>query len=449
MLRKIHFIPVALAFLLVIPLFSFAKADQSYLPFKTVFHVKVNGKEIGVVSEKKSVEKAIQQKLSQLKQQYPDLTFSAPKHIAYEAEQTSRSEDDTAVQWIRQRLKIKANAVVIMFGPHSVAVKNKADANAVIAQLKAKYTPSAPTKASRIVGVSLSVEPTIKKAKVDPENVLSVKDALNYITKGTLKEQIHIVREGEVLGTIAEQYHLTTEQILSLNPGITVDSLLQIGQKLHVTAYQPLVDVIVKKQAYQMEAVPYSIEVIPNDHMYKGDTKVRQEGANGQKQVLYELTEKNGILTKKEAIKETIMKQPVKKIVIKGTKVLSSRGTGHFAWPTAGGYVSSRMGYRWGEFHKGTDIASASGSPILAADNGTVVFAGWGGDYGNKIVINHHNGFQTVYAHLQSINVKWGQTVPKGAKIGTMGSTGDSTGPHLHIELYKNGQLVDFLDYYR
>jgi murein DD-endopeptidase MepM/ murein hydrolase activator NlpD len=344
---------------------------------------------------------------------------------------------------------MKAKAVVIQFGSHSVALQNEKDANTVIEQLKTKYAPSRQAKASQVLNVALSVEPVIEKANVDPEAVLSVQQALSYITKGTLKEQIHTVRQGEVLGTIAEQYGLTTEQLLSLNPGVTVDSLLQIGQKLHVTVYRPLIDVIVEKQTLQLETVPYEIEVILNDHMYKGDTKVKQEGANGQKQVLYRVTETNGKITKKAIIKETTIKAPVKKIVIKGTKVLSSRGTGRFAWPTSGGYVSSRMGYRWGVFHKGTDIAGASGSPIYAADNGTVVFAGWDGDYGKKIVINHNNGFRTVYAHLSSIHVKVGQTVPKGAKIGTMGSTGHSTGPHLHIELYKNGQLVDFLKYRR
>ncbi|MBB5323526.1 murein DD-endopeptidase MepM/ murein hydrolase activator NlpD [Anoxybacillus tepidamans] len=450
MLKKIHFVPIAIVFLLIIPFFSFAKADKSNLPLKTVYHVKINGKEIGTVSEKEIVEEAIQQKITQLEKQYPQLTFSAPK-ITYEAERTSHLvADDASVKQIHERLKIKANAVTIMFGEHSVAVKNKTDANKVIEQLKSKYVPSLqPKEQTNILDVSLSTKPVIKEAKVEPENVLSVEDAVNYVAKGTLEEQIHTVREGEVLSTIAKQYNLTTEQILLLNPDIKVDSLLQIGQKLNVTVYQPLVDVIVKEQARQIEEIPYEIEAIPNEKMYKGDIKVTQEGKNGQKEVLYQLTKKNGQIVKKEVINETIIEEPVKKIVIKGTKVLSSRGTGRFAWPTVGGYISSRMGYRWGEFHKGTDIAGSSSSPILAADNGTVTFAGWDGDYGNKVVINHRNGFKTVYAHMNSITVKRGQTVAKGSKIGTMGSTGESTGTHLHIELYNNGKLVNFLQYLR
>ena len=81
---------------------------------------------------------------------------------------------------------------------------------------------------------------------------------------------------------------------------------------------------------------------------------------------------------------------------------------------------------RWGQFHKGIDIARPYNRTIKAADNGVVVFAGWDGGYGKKIIIDHRNGFRTVYAHLATISVRVGQTVQKGQKIGVMGSTGNS-----------------------
>ena len=117
--------------------------------------------------------------------------------------------------------------------------------------------------------------------------------------------------------------------------------------------------------------------------------------------------------------------------------------------PTNGGYISSNMGSRWGSYHRGIDIARPSNFTIKAADNGTVTFVGWDGTYGNKIVINHNNGFQTVYAHLSSINVRVGQVVPAGSAIGVMGSTGNSTGVHLHFEVIRNGTNVNPLSYLR
>jgi murein DD-endopeptidase MepM/ murein hydrolase activator NlpD len=102
---------------------------------------------------------------------------------------------------------------------------------------------------------------------------------------------------------------------------------------------------------------------------------------------------------------------------------------------------------RWGKMHKGIDIARPSNKTIKAADNGVVVFAGWSNGYGNKIIIDHQNGFQTLYGHMSSLNAKVGQTVSKGTAIGIMGATGDATGVHLHFEVYKNGSLVNPLDY--
>jgi murein DD-endopeptidase MepM/ murein hydrolase activator NlpD len=112
------------------------------------------------------------------------------------------------------------------------------------------------------------------------------------------------------------------------------------------------------------------------------------------------------------------------------------QGSGNFSWPAAG-YVS--QGY-WGG-HPAIDIAGDIGSSVTAADGGYVVLAGggWNGGYGNHVIIDHGNGFTTLYAHLTSIFVSPGMTVSKGQEIGTIGNTGNSTGPHLHLEVRYGG----------
>ena len=105
------------------------------------------------------------------------------------------------------------------------------------------------------------------------------------------------------------------------------------------------------------------------------------------------------------------------------------------------------MGYRWGRFHKGIDIARPNNLTIKAADNGVVIFAGWDGDFGNKIEIDHRNGFHTIYGHMSSLKVHVGQTVKKGQAIGIMGQAGDATGVHLHFEVHQNGVLKNPLSY--
>lgn len=117
--------------------------------------------------------------------------------------------------------------------------------------------------------------------------------------------------------------------------------------------------------------------------------------------------------------------------------------------PVAGARMSSGYGMRfhpvlgYSRMHKGVDFAAAKGTPIQSSASGTVVFAGWGGGYGNVVVIDHGKGLRTRYAHMHRINVRNGQPVAQGQTIGQVGSTGLSTGPHLHYEVWQNGVAVD------
>lgn len=134
----------------------------------------------------------------------------------------------------------------------------------------------------------------------------------------------------------------------------------------------------------------------------------------------------------------------------------SGTGTGSLIWPSYCLYITSRQGPRVdpvtgeiGRGHGGTDIGASYGSAIYAADGGTVIKSGYEeGGYGNYIMIDHGNGMQTLYAHMSAKSVSVGDKVSQGQTIGLVGSTGRSTGPHLHYELYVNGSRVDPQSYY-
>jgi murein DD-endopeptidase MepM/ murein hydrolase activator NlpD len=113
---------------------------------------------------------------------------------------------------------------------------------------------------------------------------------------------------------------------------------------------------------------------------------------------------------------------------------------GMFIWPTDG-VVYSLFGVRWGQMHSGLDIAGKSGTPVLAANDGTVKYAARKGGYGNLVVLRHTDDYETYYGHLSVISVKVGDRVKKGDKIGLMGSTGKSTGPHLHFEVRRDDKV--------
>jgi murein DD-endopeptidase MepM/ murein hydrolase activator NlpD len=121
-------------------------------------------------------------------------------------------------------------------------------------------------------------------------------------------------------------------------------------------------------------------------------------------------------------------------------------GSGRFIWPI-NGTLTSGFGMRWGRMHEGIDISAPTGTPIRAADSGSVRIAGYSGGYGNYTCIDHGGGLSTCYGHQSSIGVSVGQTVAQAQIIGAVGSTGHSTGPHLHFEVRVNGQAVDPLGY--
>jgi murein DD-endopeptidase MepM/ murein hydrolase activator NlpD len=126
-----------------------------------------------------------------------------------------------------------------------------------------------------------------------------------------------------------------------------------------------------------------------------------------------------------------------------GTGAPSAAG---FIWPVNGA-VTSGFGWRWGRMHEGIDIAAPTGTPIWAAAAGTVIHSGWLGGYGNLVVVDHGNGLATAYAHASAIFVGVGQSVEQGETVSLVGSTGNSSGPHLHFEVRVNGAAVDPLLY--
>ncbi|WP_243298998.1 M23 family metallopeptidase [Bacillus litorisediminis] len=436
----------------------------------TVYHVYVGNERIGVVTSKEEIEKWIKSELDKAKEEYQGLEFTLEEQISYVPEQVFQiaTQDDSVINTLEDQVQVQAEAFAITVNGEPVTYVESAElakqildsikqayvSKEELAQLSASKDAAAETASpsknndTKLLDVRFTEEVAVSEEKVAPNEILTVDEALKLLQKGTLEEKKYQVQTGDVLGTIAAKHDLTLAQLLKLNPGLEEDSVLQIGEELNVTVYEPIIDVVVEYEKYHEEEIPYETKVIEDDTMFKGEQTVKQEGQSGVEAVTYLIREVNGIRDGKSVLDSKVLSKPVEEIIVKGTKVVPSRGTGDFIWPAVGGYISSTMGYRWGKMHQGIDIARPSDRTIKAADNGVVVEAGWDSGYGNKIVIDHNNGYRTVYAHLSSIGVSVGQTVPQGSKIGVMGSTGNSTGVHLHFEIHKNGKLVDPLNYF-
>lgn len=179
-----------------------------------------------------------------------------------------------------------------------------------------------------------------------------------------------------------------------------------------------------------------------------GTKKIVEKGVKGSKEVTYKIYSLDGVETKRVAVSSKVIAKPTSQKVLIGTKrvvAADKNGDAPMCWPVKRverSYVSSYVGD--GRGHKGMDIVAPAGTPIYAGASGTVTFSGWDSSgYGYKIVIKHSNGYETVYAHCSALYVKRGDVVVMGENIAAVGTTGRSTGNHLHFEVRKNGKFTD------
>ncbi|WP_373897257.1 peptidoglycan DD-metalloendopeptidase family protein [Haloimpatiens sp. FM7315] len=173
-----------------------------------------------------------------------------------------------------------------------------------------------------------------------------------------------------------------------------------------------------------------------------GKRKIKENGEKGIKKLSKEILVKDNKIVAKKIIREKVIKPCKDKVILIGSKKPTVLGSFAFARPSRGS-VSSGFGKRNGKMHKGIDIASPMNTPIYAAYDGVVTFSGWQQGYGNIVIINHGNGFETRYGHCNSLIAKKGDKIKKTQLIAKVGSTGRSTGPHLHFEIRKNDQAID------
>jgi len=244
----------------------------------------------------------------------------------------------------------------------------------------------------------------------------------------------YAVQDGDTLSSIAEKYGLQVSTIIWEN-NLDEKAKLKPGQELRILPVDGVrhkaqrgetIFSIGKRYGLEDEAEAQRIVNYPFNEFLNDETF---ELATGQ------------YLMIPDGVKPTVAApRPVSRFASRLTPDAGSvTATGSFVWPASGRIT---QGFRF--YHKGFDIANKGGGAILAADSGTIAAASWDGSgYGNRIMINHGNGQVTLYGHLSLIQVQVGQRVNRGDVIGQMGSTGRSTGVHLHFEIRQGGILID------
>ena len=246
---------------------------------------------------------------------------------------------------------------------------------------------------------------------------------------------------------LTNKYEISVEEFFLSNPKFTsINNIFYIGEELTIAKTDPKINIVVEQ--YVVEDMPVEYETIEqyDSSINQGMEVVKQNGKDGMNRVGQNVRSVNGTITYVEPVSSVSIVEPRDRIIAIGTKVIPNVGSlSSWGWPTKKGYrISSYFGWRTSpitggrELHSGIDIAGTGlGSPVYATNNGTIMIKEYKYSYGNYIIIDHNNGYYSTYAHMNGFakGIKEGATVSRGQIIGYVGSTGYSTGPHLHFEI--------------
>ncbi|MBE6949422.1 MAG: hypothetical protein E7456_06205 [Ruminococcaceae bacterium] len=210
-------------------------------------------------------------------------------------------------------------------------------------------------------------------------------------------------------------------------------------------------DVLTEREVTEHRVTECEVEYYDTVELYRGELQVTREGTDREEDVTMRIEYLNGGEILRTDLYSTVTVEGEAQLVARGiTEKPVTASYGEYIWP-AEGVITSDFGYRTvsvgSSNHKGIDIAGEFNSDIIAADGGEVIFAGVNGGYGNMVKIRHDNGTVTFYAHCNSLCVSEGERVARGQTIARMGSTGVSTGTHLHFEVRVNDVAQDPVDY--
>jgi len=279
------------------------------------------------------------------------------------------------------------------------------------------------------------------------KSVMTEEAAIYKLTASNERHTTYVAQKGDSAEVVCQKFNMQLDKFYELNPNVG-DNFVQ-GNILKVVERESVLPIEYTRDLETITFIEYSTVEIETSSLNVGDREILVKGERGERRNNVEITYIDGIERSRTVVSSEVTKKPVVEQVGVGTylaKPSSSStklyGTGEFGWPVDGGYVSDP--FLSDRNHKGLDIAAPAGTDIYAAKEGVVVSAGWNpGGYGYFVMIEHQDGYETVYAHCSMLYVTSGQYVSRGQLIGAVGNTGNSYGNHLHFEVRYLGMCYD------
>lgn len=413
---------------LILVLFAVGMA----VDFATGYEVTLNGYYLGKVKDISTMQTALSNvdaKMSQWyenENMYYEKTLTSKKTLILDRDALMDvTECEEAVY--RCDLAIFASGGVIMVdGKETARLSSKEEAQDAIDEFLASFSVEGEDEVFK--GMEVFQDITVEEMIVDIDSVYTVSEAVKYMQYLSGGDEI----DPELLTLQA-----STGNLASTKGALSALTFRKDDFSIGETSKPTLTIRTVKEVRYD-DIIPYGSKTVNDPDVYRGVTKVKTPGVNGKKSVTALITYVNGEEMTREILSEEVIEYPQDEIISNGTKALPPAvSTGTFLIP-ATGRVTTLYGSSSHTNGCAIDIANSTGTPVYASDAGTVIKVGHYGTYGNRIVIKHANGYSTLYAHLSSFNCEVGDEVRQQQIIGYMGSTGLSTGPHLHFEIRYN-----------
>ena len=266
-------------------------------------------------------------------------------------------------------------------------------------------------------------------------------------------ERNYVIQRGDTPISVAGDNNITINELYALNPQIEDGDNMPVGMNVVISGPQSFLQVKVVETIIEQEPIRFNIVKENDDKLAYGVQKVTRKGSEGIDDVTYTYTYIDGVLVNKNEVSRATAVGSVDEIVSVGTYVSSTGsniplGTGPYMFPVGRGYKYMSRGFSGAYAHNGLDLCGYMGTPIYAAQSGMVIKAvSQRSGYGVHVVIDHGAGMQTLYGHNSSLAVGYGQYVEKGQVIAYLGNTGNSSGPHCHFEVIKNGRRVNPMTY--
>lgn len=419
------------------------------------FELFVGGQSIGAVKDKETLDKTLMKLEADISESM-NLAFKYPYSISYSFYSASEDEllsQDELYDALNSFCKnyVKAGYGLYIDGSLLAVTMNENDAEHVLSEILARASERKPQSKLeyyndiKVINAVYPINAFVNYRKLFSLVLSVMGDDVSFIKEDANTLPGNLAIDG-IYVSQSKKNNISNKEML---PNFSNTYYIYPEEKFDKTLYFSE-----EKTVFYTEKIEHETKYVKDSSIYIGKECVYQEGKDGSRDIEALVKFVAGKVISKTVLSDTVTKNAVEEIVMVGTRIypetISGIGNKSFIMPYEG-RISSYFGYRqlggaW-EYHGALDIAGDTGDTIVAAKSGVVTYAGYMGTYGILVRIDHGNGFETYYAHMSRATVSVGDTVKQGDKIGEIGMTGNTNGPHVHFEIRINNQKYDPLLY--